>query len=531
MTLMKWTASLIAIAGMSLLALPVRSQSDQNQPDPENMAPGETQSPSSDEKNKAGGSQQEDTSPAASPATARPNTPKPISPAPSATPKTSAKEEKEEEHKPADPDTGTSTLSHETLGLLPNPFEQRGLKFTATYIGEAVSNPVGGLRQGAVYEGRLNLAVDLDLAKLAGWSGATVHGNIFQIHGRGLSRDYIGNLMPVSSIEALETTRLYELWLEQKLANEKVSVRAGQLAADTEFITSKYTDVFITSTFGWPAITALNLPSGGPSPPLAAVGARLKVDLSDSITFLAAIFNGDPAGPGAGDPQTRNRYGLNFRVNDPPFMISELQYAYNHEKGAKGLPGTIKVGGWYHAGLFDDQRFTLAGLSRADPNGSEQPAQLRGDFGLYSVFEQQLLRFGTETDERGVGVFGRASISPSDRNLVDLYADGGVNVIGPFAARSKDKFGLGVAYTQISSSARDLDRDFAFFSQSNFPTRSYELLIALNYLIQVTDGWTINPTIQYIVHPGGGYVTPPITSTPQPVKDAIALGARSVVKF
>jgi porin len=390
---------------------------------------------------------------------------------------------------------------------------------------------VGGLRQGSVYEGRLNLAVDFDLAKLVGWSGATIHGNIFQIHGRGLSRDYIGNLMPVSSIEALETTRLYELWLEQKLANDKISVRAGQLAADTEFITSKYTDVFITSTFGWPAITALNLPSGGPSPPLAAVGARLKVDLSESITFLAAIFNGDPAGPGAGDPQTRNRYGLNFRVNDPPFMISELQYAYNHEKAAKGLPGTIKVGGWYHAGLFDDQRFTLAGLSRADPNGSGQPAQLRGDFGLYSVFEQQLLRFGTETDERGVGVFGRASISPSDRNLVDLYADGGINIIGPSATRPKDKFGIAMAYTQISSAARDLDRDFAFFSQSNFPTRSYELLIALNYLVQVTDGWTINPTIQYIAHPGGGYVTPPGTSVPQPLKDAIALGARSVMKF
>jgi porin len=88
-----------------------------------------------------------------------------------------------------------------------------------------------------------------------------------------------------------------------------------------------------------------------------------------------------------------------------------------------------------------------------------------------------------------------------------------------------------MAYTQISSPARDLDRDFAFFSQSNLPIRSYELLIALNYLVQITDGWTINPTLQYIAHPGGGYVTSPGTSVPQPVKDAIALGARSVMKF
>jgi porin len=212
-------------------------------------------------------------------------------------------------------------------------------------------------------------------------------------------------------------------------------------------------------------------------------------------------------------------------------MISELQYAYNHEKGARGLPGTIKAGGWYHAGLFDDQRFTPAGLSRADPNGSGQPAQLRGDFGLYAVFEQQLFRFGTETEERGIGVFGRTSASPSDRNLVNLYADAGINIIGPYAARPKDKFGIAAAYTRISSAARGLDRDVAFFSENNSPIRSYELLIALNYLVQVTDGWALYPTLQYVVHPGGGYVSAAGTSTPQRVNDAIVLGARSVMKF
>jgi porin len=56
------------------------------------------------------------------------------------------------------------------------------------------------------------------------------------------------------------------------------------------------------------------------------MGARLKVVLNQNITVLAAIFNGDPAGPGTGDPQERDRYGLNFRVNDPPLVIGEVQY-------------------------------------------------------------------------------------------------------------------------------------------------------------------------------------------------------------
>jgi porin len=436
--------------------------------------------------------------------------------------------DKEEEHKPPDPDTGKSTLSHETLGLVPNPFEASGLKFSVSYVADVLGNPTGGLRQGAIYEGRLNLALDLDFARLAGWSGLSFHGNVFQIHGRGLSRDDIGNLMLASSIEALATTRLYEAWFEQKFAGDKISVRAGQLAADTEFITSKYTDVFINSTYGWPAIFGINMPSGGPSPPLAAMGARLKAEVTDQVTLLGALFDGDAAGPGTDDPQRRNRYGVNFRVNDPPLLIGEVQYAYSQQKGEPGLPGTVRLGGWYHAGLFADQRLTGNGLSQADPNGTGVPAQLRSDFGVYGVFEQLVLRL-PGNDTRGVGIFTRVAASPQDRNLVSFYADGGLNFQGPFPQRPNDKLGLGFGYLRISDRARDLDRDFIQLANANRPVRDFEALAAVSYLAEVRQGWTVNPTLQYIVHPGGGYVLD--AGVPQAVKNALVLGVRTVLKF
>jgi porin len=450
--------------------------------------------------------------------------------APAAPPaeKSKATEDKEEEHKPTDPDTGKSTLSNETLGVLPNPFERNGIKFSASYIADAIGNFTGGLHQGAVYEGRLNLAIDLDLARLAGAQGLSFHANVFQIHGRGLSRDEIGNIMLASSIEALATTRLYEAWFEQKWAGDKYSIRAGQLAADAEFITSKYTDAFINSTYGWPAITATNMPSGGPSPPLAAMGARFKAELNQNITLLAAIFDGDAAGPGTGDPQERNRYGLNFRVNDPPLVLGEMQYAYNQAKDAKGLPGTIKLGGWYHAGLFNDQRFTASGLSQADPNSGGVPAQLRADFGLYGVLEQQVLKLAGK-DERGIGIFTRMSGSPDDRNLIDFYADGGINIQGPFATRPKDKLGLGFAYARISNRARDLDRDFERLADDGRPVRDAEKLLAVSYLAEIRQGWVVHPTFQYIIHPGGGYVLD--NGVPRAVGNAAVLGVRTVLKF
>jgi porin len=125
-------------------------------------------------------------------------------------------DKKTEDLKPADPDTGESTVEETTLGLLPQPFEKRGVKFAATYIGETLGNTSGGLKRGSVYEGRLNLAVDVDFEKLAGLRDWTFHANLFQIHGGGLSRGALLNFLDVSGIEALPATRLYEAWFERK---------------------------------------------------------------------------------------------------------------------------------------------------------------------------------------------------------------------------------------------------------------------------------------------------------------------------
>jgi carbohydrate-selective porin OprB len=71
-----------------------------------------------------------------------------------------------------------------------------------------LGNVSGGLKQGAVYDGWLNLAVDVDLQKLARLQGLTFHANMFQTHGDGLSRSNLDNYLVASGIEALPSTRL-----------------------------------------------------------------------------------------------------------------------------------------------------------------------------------------------------------------------------------------------------------------------------------------------------------------------------------
>ena len=194
----------------------------------------------------------------------------------------------------------------------------KGIDYSFTYIADLLGNTSGGVKQGATYEGRLDMNLDVDLEKLFGLKGAAIHAEAFEINGRGLTGNNTMDVFTTSGIEAYPSAKLYEAWYEQKLDDGKVFVRIGQLAADTEFFISQTATLFVNSSFGFPAILAAGLPDGGPAYPLATPGARFKYAPNDNWTFLAAIFNGDPAGPfipgqNAFLPQVRDGSGTLFR--------------------------------------------------------------------------------------------------------------------------------------------------------------------------------------------------------------------------
>ena len=403
-----------------------------------------------------------------------------------------------------------------------------GFQFSAVYIGEALGAISGGTRIGAIYTGRLDLGTTIDLEKVAGWAGATFHANMFQIHGDGLSRGYVGNLMLVSGVEALPATRLYELWIEQKLAGGKIAVRVGQQASDVEFIDSIYDDVFVNSALGWPGITGINLPSGGPSPPLAVPGIRVRAELSDRITAYLALFDGDAAGPGPEDPQMRNPHGLLFRVNDPPWYIGQLQYKF--EVGEGNLPASFAGGGWYHMGPFSDQSSSIEGLSLADPASSGTPRPLFRNQGLFMVYEQLLSRAAPGSD-KGLAFFLRASASPSDRNLVRTYIDGGFLLTGFSTSRPNDRLGVAASYARISDGARQFDRDMQVFTGTPYPIRDHEAFLEVTYQAEIKPGFLVQPVFQYILHPAGGAVDPNDPSQTRRIRDAAVFGVRTTVSY
>ena len=183
--------------------------------------------------------------------------------------------------------------------------------------------------------------MDGDLEKLAGWSGANFHASIHSIFGTQYSATNLDNLMLVSGVEAPPTIRLFNLWIEQDLT-DGAKLRVGQFTAAQEFIVSRNADLFLNSTFGWPMLNMQDLPSGGPNYPEAALGARLQVTFNDQFILRAAVFDGDPAGSGSNNPLTTDKYGLAFRLRDPPFVIAEVVYGYGGAQlsGAQQNPVT-----------------------------------------------------------------------------------------------------------------------------------------------------------------------------------------------
>ena len=74
----------------------------------------------------------------------------------------------------------------------------------------------------------------------------------------------------------------------------------------------------------------------------------------------------------------------------------------------------------------------------------------RGNGGVYGVADQMVWRGAASS----VNLFLRGGVSPSDRNLVSYYADGGIGLNGPLPGRANDTLTFGVAYSKISPASR-----------------------------------------------------------------------------
>jgi porin len=342
--------------------------------------------------------------------------------------------------------------------------------YDATFLG----NPIGGEKKGIAYAGLLNIYLYLDFEKLLDIKGLRFRVSGSWASGRSLTEDYIGNFFQVSSIFNGREVRLYQLYLEQSLFDDMINVALGRLGTGDEFMTSPIFYNFVSLAFDQnPASILFNIPSFTVDP-TSTWGARVKVRPFKEFYAMFGAYDSNPdvgkVGFGEFEPT----------FNGEAFLIGELGVAINTDEDSKGLPGNYKIGGYY-----DTSNFTIL---------SEPDDKRRGSYGFYFVMDQMIYREGGPGSDQGLTPFATFTLAPSeDINTFPFFFSTGFVYEGLFRSRDTDTTSFGFSYGKVSKDL--IEQDF-------------EILMELTHIFNIMPWLSVQPDIQYVIHPGGSSEIP-----------------------
>jgi len=394
-----------------------------------------------------------------------------------------------------------------TWGGKRTALKEKGIDMEAIYFGSLPTNFAGGISQETAYQQALLMILDVDLDKLASWKGASIYAGGSWLDVDPFSEIAVGDFNKSSLLDLPEGWRLWQFYFQQKLLDDRLTLKVGQLAVDRDFILPEFYNslssiTFLNQTFFFPtlAFNLYDIPGlhkgshSLPSTPNGTLGAVVKWQATPQIHLQAAVYDGYPD----------QRDGTNFDLQQDQgaLIFSEIGYRHNMETGDTGLPGSYKIGGFYHTDDFYDVYDAIGGLF-GFTNGTQSPHE--GNYGAYFLAEQMLHRETDHTDPAQQGLIGffRLTAAPSDRNLTEFGVDGGLVFKGLLPGRDWDTLGIAASYLKMSDDIKRAQRAANHVLPGAFVVSDYEAVVELNYKMQVAAWWTVQPSLQYAIHPGG----------------------------
>lgn len=356
--------------------------------------------------------------------------------------------------------------------------ETKGVAVEFVYTSEFVSISDGAKEtDGTLHLNNIDFTVTLDTGEAGWWDGGTLFFYGLSNSGDDPS-EYVGDMQVTSNIEAYDSTRVMELWYEQAFGDGGFAVLVGLHDLNSEFYTSDYAGLFFNSSFGIGPSLSANAPVSIFN--VSAPVLRVKLEATESLTVLAAIYDGDPGAPDVND----NGLKIEFDIEEEGLMsIGEIQFAVGGE-GSAILPGVYRIGAWSHSAEFEE-------FSTGEP--------IDGDYGFYVTLDQMLL---TETairdDEegtQGLGIFGQFGWAPGDRNEVALYFGAGFNYTGLLPFRDEDVFGIATAYAVISDDLIEVEK------AADGLERTYENVIEFTYMAMIKSWFIVQLDYQMVINP------------------------------
>jgi len=320
----------------------------------------------------------------------------------------------------------------------------------------------GGLQQRTTSHALYDLTGSFDLDRIAGWKDAQVTVEAYIIDGHNPSED-VGDYQSFSDISAEERAQIAQVFYEQWYVGRTLRLKLGKMDAYTDFgAPANGTESLHSSTFYSPTTFTM---VGYPDP---ATGILAGWVPNAQWSLNAGMYDGAAM---AGVP-TGSRGPASF-FGDPPgyFFIGELGRRWT--VGAGELAGGATLGAWKHTGTFDN----VFGSTTHNTSG------------FYGTLDQELSRAAEGESGGTKSAFLQLGLADEDVAPVDNHFGIGFHWTGCCSARPDDALGLYVSRAHFSAGAG--------FSAS--AETAYEL----NYRLQLGNGITLRPDLQYITSPGG----------------------------
>lgn len=351
--------------------------------------------------------------------------------------------------------------------------EGPAIDLSVVYTADLWANTRGGLRRGERYLDNLDVTLTVDAERALGWDGATIFLYGLYNNGKSLTDELVGDLQVVSNIDAgSQAVRLYEAWVEQRIAGDRASVKLGLYDLNSEFDTNDSNALFINSSHGIGPDFSQTGQNGPSIFPVTSLALRADYKVTENMLVRAAVLDGVP-----GDPNRPKRTTVKLGNGDGALIVGELEYTDDMTKVAAGT--------WRYTAKFEDILATqVAGTSIE---------RGRND-GAYIFAERKLT--GETKEGPGLAAWARLGVADDKFNPVESYVGGGLVYTGLVPGRAEDQLGLAVAHVSLGTPYRralELAGEASSKSETN---------IELTYRASLAPWLTLQPDIQYILNPG-----------------------------
>ena len=388
--------------------------------------------------------------------------------------------------------------------------EEKGVTFDFFYISDLQANPSGGLQQRSVGWERFRGTIDINFDRLISWQGLSFHATGLWQTGGNLGGD-IGTLANPSDLVSQHTTRLDSFWVQQIFLNNKIRLRAGQLAGLDLYGLQEYGGSWVIEPMGYAfgnlfgSIFESFNPAGVPGAEILFVPVKHFYVKSSAMSGNRNPYQQDPS-------------GIDFAIRDSANFLFEAGYLKGGNRcwptevapppppctsapvvaSGKTYPGAYKFGAVYNGGKFPNPQ----GIKRS------------GNYLIYGMASQALFR--TEAgSNRGLDATFGFDYTPGDVSRENVQITAGARISAPFEGRPHDWIGVGFVYSRIS------DPFSNFGAILGGPRLGSEKVFELNYALKITPYWLVEPTFQYYADIGGN---PAVSNAP-------TLGFRTKVTF